>query len=72
MGKCNKRNCPLQYNTVPKDCDIKDCPYRTESIPLDLESASFLLAALMGVSEEQRRAGVEYVKEELKRLKDDK
>ena len=27
--KCDHRNCPVQYDKVDKDCDLKECPYRT-------------------------------------------
>ena len=30
--KCSKRMCPIQYNIVSDDCDVKSCPYRTEDI----------------------------------------
>ncbi len=30
MSKCTKKNCPMQYNKVDENCDIKDCPWRTE------------------------------------------
>ena len=30
--KCSKRMCPMQYDTISNDCDVKSCPYRTEDI----------------------------------------
>ena len=27
---CTKINCPMQYDKVSDDCDIKTCIYRTE------------------------------------------
>jgi len=31
MSRCTKARCPMQFGTVPDDCDLKDCMYRTES-----------------------------------------
>lgn len=30
MSKCTKIRCPIQFDKVDKDCDIKECSYRTE------------------------------------------
>lgn len=28
--KCSKRMCPMQYDKISDDCNIKTCQYRTE------------------------------------------
>lgn len=29
-NKCTKRNCPIQFNKISDDCDVKKCAFRTE------------------------------------------
>ena len=57
--KCSKRLCPIQYNTISNDCDIKNCPYRTEDIdPQEFIKtlcnyiADLVLEKLTGVTDE--------------------
>jgi hypothetical protein len=64
MDKCNKLNCPMQYNKVKDDCDIKDCPYRTIDKIEDWETASKFLAMIMGISEEDRIKWTEKAKQD--------
>ncbi len=64
MNKCNKLNCPMQYNKVKDDCDIKDCPYRTVDKIEDWETASKFLAMIMGISEEDRIKWTEKAKQD--------
>ena len=35
MGKCDHRNCPMQFDAISPDCDLKTCPYRTENKVLE-------------------------------------
>ena len=35
MGKCDHRNCPMQFDVISSDCDLKTCPYRTENKVLE-------------------------------------
>lgn len=59
MSKCNKLNCPMQYNKVADDCDIKDCPYRTTDKIEDWETASKFLAMIFETFEKQRKENTE-------------
>lgn len=64
MNKCNKLNCPMQYNKVADDCDIKDCPYRTTDKIEDWETSSKFLAMIFGITEEQRKEWTEQAKKD--------
>lgn len=70
MNKCNKLNCPMQYNKVADDCDIKDCPYRTTDKIEDRETALKFLAMIFVLSEEQRKECVEKVKRDYGTVKE--
>lgn len=59
MDKCNKKNCPMQFDKVPDDCDIKDCPYRTTDKDDNWEIASKFFGMILGISEEQRKEWTE-------------
>lgn len=71
MDKCNKLNCPMQYNKVKNDCDIKDCPYRTVDKIEDWETASKFLAMIFGITEEQRKEYLEKAKNDYYMRKED-
>ena len=57
MGKCTKMNCPMQYDAVDENCDIKDCPFRTDSdviTKLFLEGAAKYLENTMEITKKVR------------------
>lgn len=64
MSECDKEVCPIMKNKYPEDCDIEKCPFKSWDKNLDLETASVLLAKLLGMTEEQRIEAVEYVKKQ--------
>lgn len=62
MDKCNKKNCPMQFDKVSDDCDIKDCPYRTTDKDDNWEIASRFFGMILGISEKQRKEWTEKAK----------
>lgn len=45
---CNKLNCPMQHDKVPKDCNLKECPYRTCGKVSDKDIAIRFLDIIFG------------------------
>ena len=45
LGKCTKKECPMQAGVISDDCDLKDCPYRTET-EYDMEFSKEQLTTL--------------------------
>jgi hypothetical protein len=64
MSECDKEVCPIMKNEHLEDCDIEKCPFKSWDKNPDRETASVLLAKLLGMTEEQRIEAVEYVKKQ--------